>query len=108
MSISGAAEAVPFSHARHANWVPAFANVIVCPALLARFQVVPPSLVISKSMEVPAGSHVAVNPNLNSLSGRFSVSMLDVIVELVDEGVPIQFAALSPVIKIFRLVGLGQ
>ena len=59
-------------------------------------------------MEVPAGSHVAVNPNLNSLSGRFSVSMLDVIVAVLDEGVPIQFAALSPVINILREVELGQ
>ena len=108
MSIRGAADDVPFSQALHANWVPVFANVITCPALLARFQVVPPSLVISKSTDVPAGSHVAANPNLNSLIGRLSVSMLDVIVALLDEGVPIQSAALVPVIRIFRLVGLGQ
>lgn len=104
----GAAEAVPFSHARQANWLPVFANVIVCPGLLARFHVDPPSLVTSKSTEVPVGSHVAAIPNLSSLIGRPRVSVLDVMVALFEDGVPIQFAALSPAIRILRLVELGQ
>ena len=108
MSISGAAAEVPLSHARQANWVPLFAKFITCPALLARFHVVPPSLVISKSTEVPVGSHVAANPNFSWFTGLFSVLMLDVIVALFEEGFPIQFAAPSPVFRIFRVVELGQ
>ena len=100
----GAAVDVPFSHARHPMSVPALENVTASPALFARFQVVPPSLVISKSTVVPVGSHVIAESSVTSLIALESLTVLDVTVEELDDGVPIQSAAPLPLVMIFRLV----
>ena len=100
----GAAVEVPFSHARHPMSVPALENVTASPALFARFQVVPPSLVISKSTVVPVGSHVIAESSVTSLIALESLTVLDVTVEELDDGVPIQSAAPLPLVMIFRLV----
>ncbi len=104
MSMIGAAVEDPFSHARHPISVPAFVNVMTCPALFARFQVVPPSLVISMSTLVPVGSHVIAESSVTWLIDRASLCVLEVTIAEFDDGVPIQSAAPLPLVMIFRLV----
>ena len=55
------------------------------------------------------GSHVMVAPIEISLTERATLCILDVIVALLADGVPIQSAEPSPLILIFRIVvALGQ
>tara|TARA_B000000437_G_scaffold208871_1_gene177526 strand:- start:52 stop:375 length:324 start_codon:yes stop_codon:yes gene_type:complete len=105
----GAAVEDPFSHARHPMSFPALVNVMTCPALFARFQVVPPSLVISRSTLVPVGSQVIAESSVTSLIERASLCILDVTIAELDDGVPIQSAAPLPLVMIFRfVVEVGQ
>ena len=65
---------------------PALVNVMTCPALFARFQVVPPSLVISMSTFVPVGSHVIADSSVTWLIERASLCVLDVTIAEFDDG----------------------